>query len=216
METPNLEDTNYFVKEIMNDDIIRYILQKNLEINDSNIVNSVNNGISELLHNNFEFESFAIPSGEYKSVISKMEETGYYGPHIDSWTNGDFSTTVFLNNSDEYEGGELCLYLGGDNEIKIKLDAGWAVTYCTGTLHRVNQVKSGTRYVSVIWSKSILKSNFMRQIYHDLSNIENNLSNNYNLNSNSFYVSDCYSSTKDPIFCIKNLKEQILRNNSIY
>lgn len=187
--------------------------KNNLEIGDINITNNINSKVVDFLYKSPKFTRFAIPFGNYVSLVSKSQENHYYGPHLDNWANGDFSTTVFLNNTDEYEGGELCLYLGGEDEIKIKLDAGWAVTYFTGILHRVNKVTSGSRYVSVIWSKSILKDNFMRQMYYELSNIEELISNNMNDN---LHITDCPSVTKDPIFCIRNLKEQILRNNSSY
>ena len=37
-----------------------------------------------------------------------------------------YSTTVFLNNPDEYDGGELSLYI--DGKISFKLNAGHAIT----------------------------------------------------------------------------------------
>jgi PKHD-type hydroxylase len=188
-------------------------IKKNLEMNDVNILNDFNNKIYNKLYNNSEFFNIVVPSGQYTSIISKMEKSGYYDPHIDNWGNGDYSTTVFLNDSDEYDGGELCFYFGGDEEVKIKMNAGWSVTYPTGILHRVNKVSSGTRYVSVIWSKSLLKDSFMRNIYYELSNIEDLIKNNYN---NDVYVSDCISARRNPIFCIENLRNQILRNKSVY
>lgn len=182
-------------------------IKNNLEISNINLNNNLNNYIRNFLLENNEFANFTIPNINYASVISKTECGGYYNPHIDNWINGDYSTTVFLNNPDEYEGGELCLYFGGENEFKVKLDAGWSITYPTGILHRVNKVKSGTRYASIIWTTSLIKDPFIRYVYNELGNIKNNISPN-----NSLYVSNCYSATKDPYFCIDNLRNQLIRN----
>lgn len=181
--------------------------KKNLEVN-HDIRNVIVNIVSNSLIENFKFHNFTVPNN-YKSVVSKTEAGGFYGPHMDHWNIGDFSTTVFLNDANEYEGGELCLYFGGEDEVKIKLNAGWSVTYPTGILHRVNKVTRGSRYVCVIWTNSLLKNTHMRQIYYELSNIENCISKN-----NNFYALDCLSAAKDPQFLIKNLKMQILRNYS--
>jgi len=185
-------------------------VKNNLELHDKNSVQIINNHIMQSLDNDKQFLNFTIPLTTYLNIISKTQENGYYKPHKDDWSNGDFSTTVFLNSPQEYEGGELCLYLGGEEEIKIKLDAGWGITYSTGILHRVNTVSFGTRYVSVFWTKTLIKDAFIRNIYSELANIENILSN-YNC---PIHLSDCHSSTKDPKFCIEDLKQEILRRYS--
>ena len=78
-------------------------------------------------------------------------------------SRSDFSTTLFLNDPDEYEGGELLLRQG--TEIReIKLPAGWAFTYPTGTEHKVNKIISGERRVSVWWTTSSLRNLEDRQL----------------------------------------------------
>ena len=57
----------------------------------------------------------------------------------------DYSMTCFLN--DDYEGGELVI----ENDKTIKLSKGKAVLYPGNLLHRVNEVKSGTRNVFIGW-----------------------------------------------------------------
>jgi PKHD-type hydroxylase len=186
-------------------------VKNNLELHDKNSVQIINNHIMQSLDNDKQFLNFTIPLTTYLNIISKTQENGYYKPHKDDWSNGDFSTTVFLNSPQEYEGGELCLYLGGEEEIKIKLDAGWGITYSTGILHRVNKVSFGTRYASVFWTKSAIKDSFMRHIYSEISNVYDYLEQQ----NIPIHISDCIGATKDPLFLIDNLKNEILRKYSL-
>lgn len=92
-------------------------------------------------------------------IISRTPMGGYYRPHQDSPKNGQFSTTLFLNSPDEYEGGELQLDVNG--EIKhVKLPAGSAITYRTGIPHCVNDVTKGHRDVAVFWTRTKFKDPF--------------------------------------------------------
>jgi PKHD-type hydroxylase len=75
----------------------------------------------------------------------------------------DFSTTLFLNDPDEYEGGELVLRQGTELR-EIKLPAGWAFSYPTGTEHMVKKITSGERKVAVWWTTSVLRNMEDRQL----------------------------------------------------
>ena len=186
-------------------------VKNNLELHDTNSAQIINNRIMQSLDNDKQFLNFTIPTTTYLNIVSKTQSGGYYKPHKDNWSSGDYSTTVFLNSPEEYGGGELCLYLGGEEEIKIKLDAGWGITYSTGILHRVNKVSFGTRYASVFWTKSAIKDPFMRHIYSEISNVGNYLEQQ----NISIHISDCIGATKDPLFLIDNLKNEILRKCSL-
>jgi len=107
-------------------------------------------------------------------IISKVNVGGYYKPHHDSYHVGDYSTTLFLNDPDTYEGGELQLYV--DNQVKsFKPKAGHAVTYSTGTPHCVTEVTSGERLAAVFWTTSKVKDPIMRGIISDLTFASENL-----------------------------------------
>jgi PKHD-type hydroxylase len=186
-------------------------IKNNLELNDANFLQIINNHIMQSLDNDKEFLNFTIPTTTYLNIVSKTQSGGYYKPHTDIWSSGDYSTTVFLNNPEDYGGGELCLYLGGEEEIKIKLDAGWGITYSTGILHRVNKVSFGNRYVSVFWTKSAIKDSFIRYIYSEISNI----GNYFEQQDAPIHILDCIGAPKDPLFSITNLKNEILRKYSL-
>ena len=89
-------------------------------------------------------------------LITRTPTGGYYRPHQDASKNGEFSTTIFLNNPDEYEGGELQLDFNGDIQ-NVKLPAGSAITYRTGIPHCVNDVTKGHRDVAVFWTRTLFK-----------------------------------------------------------
>lgn len=182
-------------------------VKNNVELNNPQLSQTINDMIMSSLDRDNGFINFTTPSNTHLNIISKTTSGGYYNPHFDNWNNGDYSTTVFLNDPSEYDGGELCLYIGGEDEEKIKLDAGWAVTYSTGTIHRVNKVLRGTRYVSVFWTKSLISDPFIRFIHGELGNIQDKLP----INEHSVHLSTCISALNDPYFILNNLKTQILR-----
>jgi PKHD-type hydroxylase len=185
-------------------------IKNNVELSNPEFSQRINSIIMNSLDSDSKFIGYTAAKETYLNIVSKTFSGGYYNPHIDNWCNGDYSTTVFLNDPNEYDGGELCLYIGGNEEVKIKLDAGWAVTYSTGTVHRVNKIITGNRYVSVFWTKSLISDSFIRHIFSELSNIQENISEK----EHSFHLSNCIGALKDPNFCLDNLKTEILRKYS--
>ena len=170
----------------------------NSELPDSPILQEINDLIMMSLNNDRNFIHLTAAKSTKKVFVSKTSSGGFYNPHTDNWDNGDYSTTLFLNSPDEYEGGELCLYLGGQEETKFKLDSGWAITYSTGTVHRVNKVLSGSRYVSVFWTKSLLKDSFIRNIFFEISRCIDIIEKD-----NPVHLTNCISGDKDPFFKLK-------------
>ncbi|MFD2206382.1 Fe2+-dependent dioxygenase [Kiloniella antarctica] len=107
-------------------------------------------------------------------LFSRYEPGMSYGNHIDDAVMGadrgfrtDISFTVFLNDPDEYDGGELVMN-SSVGEQKFKLQAGSAIIYPSTTLHRVAPVTKGTRQVIVSWIQSLVRSAEHREILHDI------------------------------------------------
>lgn len=185
-------------------------VKSNLEMSDPTLSQKINSLIMSSLDRDNYFVNFIAARETTFNIVSKTISGGYYNPHYDNWNNGDYSTTVFLNDPDEYIGGELCLYFGGEEEIKIKLKSGWGITYPTGTLHRVNKVSSGVRYVSVFWTKSLIGDSFIRHVYSEICDIQKNMVKY----ESPVHLGDCLSASKDPFFMLEGLKHQILRKYS--
>jgi len=68
----------------------------------------------------------------------------------------DFSMTLFLTDPQHYDGGEL--ELREDEQVQlVKLPAGSAVCYQTGTRHSVRPVTRGSRVCAVYWFQSLVQ-----------------------------------------------------------
>ncbi|QEF98930.1 PKHD-type hydroxylase [Stieleria maiorica] len=98
-----------------------------------------------------------------------------YGRHLDNPLMGrshplrtDVSVTVFLNDPDQYEGGQLVIESDA-GPLSVKGNAGDAVVYPATTLHRVEPVTAGERLVAVTWVQSMVRSAEQRRILFDLS-----------------------------------------------
>jgi len=108
------------------------------------------------LDRNEIFLNYTYALSSSNPITSKTPTGGYYNAHFDEPTSGHFSTTIFLNDPEEYDGGELVLLIDGEEKM-FKLKPGMSITYETGIPHRVNEVTRGDRYVSVFWTISQIK-----------------------------------------------------------
>ena len=99
-----------------------------------------------------------------------------YGNHVDDPVMGpanqryrsDISITIFLNEPDAYDGGELIISTAF-GEQKVKLKAGDAVLYPSSSTHRVSEVTRGERLVAVTWLQSTIRDPAKREILYNLS-----------------------------------------------
>jgi PKHD-type hydroxylase len=83
------------------------------------------------------------------------EETPYYAKHIDNLYHyaglpRKLSFTIQLSNPENYEGGELTLYLNEEDTVLDKKQ-GMSLFFPSSTLHEVKPVTKGTRYSLVGW-----------------------------------------------------------------
>ncbi|MEX2495921.1 MAG: Fe2+-dependent dioxygenase [Woeseia sp.] len=127
--------------------------------------------IEAALQRNPVFMAAAQPKTFCRILLARYEPGMAYGTHTDSpliaGSRADLSFTLFLSPPDTYDGGELILD-AADGETSIKLAAGDLVLYPTSYLHRVREVRSGTRVVCVGWVRSLLRLQAHRDILFDL------------------------------------------------
>ena len=107
-------------------------------------------------------KSFTLPSLIHGVMFTKSLPGNGYGMHVDNpympSGRSDLSFTLFLNEPESYQGGNLCIQT--INETKnIKLSAGEMIIYPSTKLHSVSQVEKGERFVCVGWIQSYVQSN---------------------------------------------------------
>ena len=123
------------------------------------------------------FFSAALPKRVFTPRVNRYGgETNCYGNHIDNairaLPNGqkvrtDVSCTVFLNDPDDYDGGELTI-ADTYGEQGYKLPAGHAVLYPGTSLHQVKPVTRGHRIACFLWIESMVRSDEQRRLLYEL------------------------------------------------
>lgn len=114
-------------------------------------------------------------------LFSRYDVGDGYGPHTDTpLTSGgqpmrrDLSFTLFLDEPDTYDGGELVVSLPG-REVAVKLPPGEAVIYPAGRLHRVEVVRRGRRTACVGWIQSLVREADRRELLAELEDLAETL-----------------------------------------
>ena len=124
------------------------------------------------------FFSAALPDKILPPFVNRyVGATNHYGFHVDnamrSMPDGsarvraDVSATLFLNDPDEYEGGELVVQdVFGDQRIKLK--AGSIVIYPSSSVHAVTPVTRGERLASFMFIQSMVRDASHRRMLFDM------------------------------------------------
>jgi PKHD-type hydroxylase len=111
-------------------------------------------------------------------LISRTENGGHYGNHVDNALMGkgaarlrtDLSFTLFLTPPEDYDGGELVVHAAGMTQ-ELKGEAGHMVLYPSGSIHEVRPVTRGTRIVCIGWIESLVADQASREMLFDLENL---------------------------------------------
>lgn len=173
--------------------------------------------IQHYYNKNSKVHDFAYPNNIALPIISMTSKGGYYNLHFDSPHNGNVSTTLFLSEPHEYEGGELELYLDGGVK-SFKLEAGKAILYNTQIPHRVKQVTKGKRIASVTWLKSMIPDKNIRKQLWRLHCLESSLKDRYedfDGEKNGWNAETLRESTNHPQFQLKSIIAEIVAQNLI-
>jgi PKHD-type hydroxylase len=123
------------------------------------------------------FNAAALPHRVFPPLFNRYDVGMGFGTHVDNAIRPmpgggarirtDVSTTLFLSEPDDYDGGELVIQgPAGDQAIKLKV--GSAVIYSADTLHRVQPVTRGSRWASFFWTQSMVKDAGQRALLYDL------------------------------------------------
>ena len=117
-----------------------------------NLYSTLTAAINKANHDYFNFNLTYLETLQY----SVYPPGGHYKCHTDAalkGQNGDsrkLSFSIGLNNEDEYQGGELEIWTGGDNKI-FKLHKFEMVLFPSWITHKVHSITKGTRKSLVGW-----------------------------------------------------------------
>jgi PKHD-type hydroxylase len=148
---------------------------------DNEVLQSVTRLLLAALKRHSGFCNAFYPKQLHSLLVSRYTEGMAYGAHVDAALMGtesawrtDVSLTLFLNEPDQYHGGELAIETGSE-ETRIKLPARSLVCYPTSQLHRVCRVERGERLVVVAWLESFVRDASARDTLRDLATARDEL-----------------------------------------
>ncbi len=123
------------------------------------------------------FVAAALPLKIFSPLFNRYQGGESFGTHIDNAVRihrgsefrvrSDLSATLFLEEPDAYEGGELVV----EDSLGVhatKLPAGHLLLYPASSLHRVEPVTKGVRTASFFWIQSMVRDDGARTILFDL------------------------------------------------
>lgn len=124
------------------------------------------------------YTAAALPLRILPPMFNRYDTSMTFGLHTDNairaipghpgvQLRADVSTTLFLSEPDEYEGGALIIEdtFGAQ---QVKLPAGHMVVYPASSLHRVAPVTGGSRLASFFWAQSMVRDAAQRAMLYDL------------------------------------------------
>ncbi len=123
------------------------------------------------------FLSAALPLRNVPPLFNRYEGGEHYGLHVDGAIRAvpgtslrlrtDLSSTLFLSEPEDYEGGELVVVdTYGSHEVR--LPAGDLILYPSSSLHRVEPVTHGARVCAFFWTQSLVRDDARRQLLFSL------------------------------------------------
>jgi PKHD-type hydroxylase len=127
--------------------------------------------VAERILANDIFRMAVRPKALTPLLFSRYEPGMKYGSHVDDalmqGLRTDVSFTLFLEEPDSYDGGELVIETAA-GEDAVKLPAGSLIAYPSTSLHRVAEVTHGQRNVAVGWARSFIRDAAQREMLFDL------------------------------------------------
>lgn len=132
---------------------------------DSAVGSALGQRILERLGQTPLFIAAALPLRVLPPRFNRYEGGGTYGSHIDNalfrlpgtdtYVRTDISSTLFLSDPHEYDGGELVVE-DSYGAHRVKLAAGDMVLYPGTSHHHVTPVTRGTRLAAFFWTQSLV------------------------------------------------------------
>ena len=123
------------------------------------------------------YHAATLPLRTLPPRFNRYADGGHYGLHIDGAVmnlgadagqlRSDISCTLFLNEPDQYDGGEL-IVSDTYGEHAVKLPAGDLIVYPSSSLHRVEPVTRGARLAAFFWVQSLIRDDAQRAMLYEM------------------------------------------------
>lgn len=133
--------------------------------------------ILEALGANALFLTAALPLRIFPPLFNRYTGGQRFGTHVDNairqFPGGgprirtDLSATLFFEDPDHYDGGELCVE-DTYGVHRVKLPSGSMVLYPSTSLHHVTPVTRGARLCAFFWLQSMIRDDGRRSLMLDL------------------------------------------------
>lgn len=133
--------------------------------------------ILKALGRNALFNSAALPFRVLPPLFNRYDAGMKFDAHVDGAVRAvpgagirmraDLSSTLFLTDPQDYDGGELIIEHSYGTSA-VKLSAGSMILYPAGSLHQVTEVTRGARWGAFFWTQSMLKDDGLRTLLYDL------------------------------------------------
>lgn len=133
--------------------------------------------ILRALGRNPTFSSAALPLRVLPPMFNRYDVGMKFDAHVDGAIRAvpgagirmraDVSSTLFLTDPSEYDGGELVVE-DTYGSHKVKLAAGDMVVYPATSLHSVTEITRGSRWSSFFWTQSMVRDDGCRTLLFEL------------------------------------------------
>ncbi|HET6586536.1 MAG TPA: Fe2+-dependent dioxygenase [Oleiagrimonas sp.] len=129
------------------------------------------------LAQNSLYHAATLPQRTLAPRFNRYQDDGQYGFHVDGSVmalpghagqlRSDIACTLFINEPDSYDGGELVIS-DTYGEHEVKLPAGDLIVYPASSLHRVAPVTRGVRLAAFFWVQSLIRDDTRRRLLFEL------------------------------------------------
>jgi PKHD-type hydroxylase len=125
------------------------------------------------------FFAAALPLRTIPPLFNRYAGGEHYGAHVDgalrrlpdsaagAWLRTDVSSTLFLSDPEDYDGGELVV-VDAYGTHEVKLPAGDLILYPSTSVHHVEPVTRGARVCSFFWTQSMVRDDARRAMLLEL------------------------------------------------
>ncbi|MDQ4088455.1 MAG: Fe2+-dependent dioxygenase [Pseudomonadota bacterium] len=153
-------------------------VKQNLQLHDETAYQRSAQIMMQAMYGHEDFRNYAFPVAMLPPLMTRYTPNMRYGAHADAaflqlgnaTLRSDLSCTIFLGDPASYEGGALRIQLG-TREMRFRGAPGSAIIYPSTTMHEVEPVTRGERFVAITFIQSRIADTFRRELLYELNEV---------------------------------------------